>query len=439
MSQIDRYLDEHAVDIPESETLPSPSSELRASVVIPAYDERETIETVIDSLAQTATPPAAFELIVAVNNPTDAPSEAREANRATIALLEGREEDFPIHVIDRATEGAAFPADDAGVGRARRLAMDLAVRRLAEAGVGSRGVIPCLDGDSPPAPGYLDAILEAFGRADGQTHAGVCRHRHPIPGRPEHARAIVAYETWMRYFELGMHLAETPYAYQAIGSCMVLTAGGYALADGVPPREALSDFYLLQKIAKVGGRGAVAQLEEPLVYPSARPSERVPRGTGPSVRHSIEASGETRFEMVEPPSVFIDLQAFFSGLEEGFANPHALRSGTPRRLADFIERWDGWRTLEKLRTHAPGPAHFARHVHQWFDGLKIVKYANRCSRRGSRVGIFRAVRRLLEAHGRPEIAGSVPDAAPESASLDQRRTLLELLRDHELDFHPTLL
>ncbi len=426
---IERYLDRHAVAPPPWIELAAPNEELRICVVIPAYDELTTIESVIRSLHVDELPDDAVELLVCVNNPEDAPKRVLEANRATIDRLRGLDSSFPIHVLDRSTTGRAFPPERAGVGHARRLLMDLATRRLYETGRSEDGLIACLDGDSPADPGYLDAIWREFAAAPPTALAGVCNYRHPIPDDPEHARAIISYEAWMRYFEAALKFTDTPYAFQSIGSCMVLTAAGYARADGVPPKEALSDFYLLQKVAKTGGRGAVMELRQPLVRPSARPSTRVPRGTGPSVRASMH-HGEERFVFVEPPSAFFDLRRFFSAIRPAFAQPQTLQSAASPFLSEILSRWNGWKTIDKLRAHAPDPQRFERQFHTWFDSLKIVKYANRSREHRGAVFLFDALRELLTQTGALDVAAQIPDVSPKQARIDDWRRLLDVLRAH---------
>jgi hypothetical protein len=436
---IRRYLARHAHHVPEVDTLAAPHADLRASVVIPAYDELDNIGEVIASLEAASATPEVFEVIVVVNNASNASADKITANQETMAMLEGLDVAFALHVVDRASPGKAYDPEVAGVGLARREGADLALERLAQVGRGRDGLMPCLDGDSPVAPGYIDQIIAAFD-AHPDMLAGVCRYRHPIPddardNENKHARAIAAYEAWMRYWEAAMVLTGSPYAFQSIGSCMVLSARGYALADGMPTLQALSDFYVLEKIIKAGGRGSVRQLEAPLVYPSARPSERVPRGTGPSVRMQME-TGTTRFEMAEPPAVFLALGRLFSAVEEGFERPEALREAVEEvLLEEYLEEIGAWEVFAKLRDNAPTPAHFARHFHTWFDNLKIVKFANVVKRRRGGVWVFDAVREVFGALGLDEVAEAVPDVGAGEVSVADWRGLLEVLRGAELAVH----
>jgi glycosyltransferase involved in cell wall biosynthesis len=447
---IRRYLERHAHDVPEVDTLSAPHPELRASVVIPAFDELDNVGEVIASLEAASETPEVFEVIVVVNNAADAPAEKVAANQATIASLEGLEVGFALHVVDRSSPGKAYDPEVAGVGLARREGADLALARLARVGRGRDGLMPCLDGDSPVAPGYIDQIIAEFD-AQPEMLAGVCRYRHPVPDEGQerdekHAQAIAAYEAWMRYWEAAMVLTGSPYAFQSIGSCMVLSARGYALADGMPTLQALSDFYVLEKVVKAGGAGPnqaspVRQLEAPLVYPSARPSERVPRGTGPSVRMQME-TGTTRFEMAEPPGVFFALNSLFDAVHEGFRRPEALRNAVDssdayapmlaKLLEEYLADINAWENFAKLRDNAPTAAHFERHFHTWFDNLKIVKFANIAKRSRGGVWIFDAVRAVYAALG---IDVAVPDVAAGEASVADWLELLDVLRGAELAVH----
>ena len=437
-AQLDRYLSDQAMDLTDHDDLPPPRDELRACVVIPVYDELDDLPDVIRSLERASRSPEIFEVVVVVNNASNAPEDKVKANQKTITFLEdGITTAFPLHVIDRSTPGRAYEPDEAGVGRARREGCDLATARLREVGRAKDGLLPNLDGDSPVAPRYIDDVLAEFNERP-EMLAGVCRYRHPIPENPEHAEAIVTYETWMRYFSTALTWTGTPYAFQSIGSCMVLTARGYAVADGMPQLEALSDFYMLQKIAKVGGFGAVRQLTRPFVHPSARPSPRVPRGTGPSVTQRMDGGGD-KFDFVEPPEAFAQLRRLFRTVRDGYDDPVLLRDvASPRLLAAFLEEQQAWDTIDKLRENAPSPDHFERQFHTWFDSLKIVKFANDTRRELGGAWIMDALPVILEGVGLDVLSQEVPQVTAEDVGLGQRRRVLDLLRTHEmaLAHHP---
>jgi hypothetical protein len=436
--QLARYLDEQALEIPDADELLPPRDELRACVVIPAYDERENLPDVVRSLERASVDPEVFEVIVVVNNAADAPEDKVRENLDTIAFLRSEiTTAFRLHVVDRASPDKAYAPDVAGVGRARREGCDLALRRLHRVGRAADGVLPNLDGDSPVAPRYVDDVLAEFDEQPDML-AGVCRYRHPIPDNADHAEAMIAYETWMRYFAAALTWTETPYAFQSIGSCMALSARGYALADGMPQLEALSDFYMLQKVAKVGGFGAVRQLTRPFVYPSARPSPRVPRGTGPSVTQRMEGGGD-KFDFVEPPQAFRQLRRLFRAVRDGYERPEVLRDvGSAGLLGDFLDDQGAWDTIDKLRENAPSSTHFEQQFHTWFDSLKIVKFANETRRELGGAWIMDALPVVFDGVDLSILAGEIPAVEADEVTLEQRREVLELLRTHEmaLAHHP---
>jgi glycosyltransferase involved in cell wall biosynthesis len=374
MEAIERYLKDHAEEY--TETLPPVSGDLRLCIVIPALAERENIGAVLASLSEKDD---RFEVIVVVNHKEGASPEIMEDNAGTVGDVSGR-----ALVIER-----VFAPDVAGVGAARRAGMDLALRRLVEAGKPEKSAIACLDADSPVDPGYVEGILAVFG-GERPPAAGICACRHPIPEDEEQARAIVAYELWLRYMEQGFRFrfCGSPYAFQTIGSCTVVSPHAYALADGMPRRQAGEDFYFLQKIAKVFGR--VVDLDV-TVRPSARVSDRVPFGTGRAMRRCRD-EGADYYLQAEPPRAFLDLKKFFESSRDGFSDPDRMRA--PPFLQSFIEKHGGWAVLDDIRENSADADHFAFGVHTWFDSLQVVRYARRCKAEYGGMWILDALKEL---------------------------------------------
>ena len=65
-------------------------------------------------------------------------------------------------------------------------------------------------------------------------------------------QATVMYEISLRYYVLGLAAARSSYAYQSIGSTLCVDAPAYLSVRGFPKRAVGEDFYLLDKLAKVG-------------------------------------------------------------------------------------------------------------------------------------------------------------------------------------------
>lgn len=360
---IERYLERHGIvsaDHAEAE------STTRASVVIPAKAERNTLPRVVDSLVPL---PDWAELIVVVNNGPGASEAVVENNRETAAWLNT----LPATVvIDRYSPGREIL--EGGVGHARRLGMDTALARMHHSGTTQRGFIACLDADSPVDPGYLNA-LDDFFRRNPAVVAGVCHYEHDVHENPAWTEAIVEYEIWLRYWEEGLHAARSPYAFQNLGSCMVATAAGYAAIDGMPQLDSAQDFYFLEKAVKYGGPGAVRTIGSAVVRPSARPSDRVPHGTGRALA-DILSGHAGKYRKVPPASVFYDLRRLFTSLEELFESDAALESIADDLLGFLERRCGSKRVLTSIRETAPDARRFARSFHAWFSASRQIQYAN---------------------------------------------------------------
>ena len=247
--------------------LPAPEPELKLAVVIPSLAERKNLKPVLDSLAQGSRRLAEAEVLVVVNNAVHADPAVAEDNAGTLQdMLEVRIPGLKVFALDYASPGRALPDSKAGVGLARRVGLDAALARLWQAGNAKRSAIACLDADSPVAPGYLDALLEVFD-SDDPPVAGICAYTHPEPEDRRLAESATYYELWLRYLEYGLRIARTPYAYQTVGSCLAVSALGYAQVSGMEPRQAGEDFHFLRKLIKLSGEKSLARILGARVFP----------------------------------------------------------------------------------------------------------------------------------------------------------------------------
>ncbi len=434
---IERYLTRLACPPDPLDVLRPPASDLKLCIVIPAMAELETLPTVLDSLISHAKRLQEAEVLVVVNAPENASPEILQNNLETLALLK-RYENSPltVHTIDRTSPGRAFSPDKSGVGHARRAGMDIALRRLNAVGNALRtkskkfdngGIIACLDGDSPVAPGYIDHLLDAFG--DKKHLAGLCRYRHPLPEDPDHAFAMVTYELWLRYGELCLRHARSPYAFQTVGSCTVITALGYAMADGMSRKQAGEDFYMLEKLIKVGGPDSIARLDHILVQPAARFSKRVPFGTGVAVSEladhgEIGDVARRRYQFMTPVSAYTALGAFFAALPRAHINPDALERNIAPTVFAFLDTINGRTVIEKLRKNHATTDQFIRAFHTWFDALRTKQYGHFAKEYLGEQWIFDAFTELLG----PANTADLPKITPESAPLAHQILWLERIR-----------
>jgi hypothetical protein len=219
---------------------------------------------------------------------------------------------------------------------------------------------------------------------------------HQAPAGLPHTVAIRCYEIFLRYYVLGLRYAGSPYAFHTIGSTMVCTADAYAAVRGMNSREAAEDFYFLVKLAKVCTIGGITATE---VHPSARPSARVPFGTG---RQMIRFLQEGKREyLLYDPRVFGVLKQWLSTVyahpdREGSALQAAAEEIEPRlgaflRTKGFDETWD------RIRSNCRDTAVLKRQFSSWFDGFKTLKLIHNLTEEGyPRLPMFIAVEGLME-------------------------------------------
>jgi len=334
-------------------SLPKPPDQLRVILTLPAH--REDLEPTLASLvASPLAHPDTCELIVLINGSASAPFAERRAHEQQAERYRNRvlANGLPLHVLT----ALDLPQRQAGVGLARKIAMDVALQRLAE--VGHDGWIHCLDGDCTVSTSYWHT-LTSLEREDwlGATLAYAHRWEH-LPLLQQ--QAIIRYELFLRYYVAGLRRAAYPYAFPTIGSCMGLRASAYAKIGGMNRRKAGEDFYFLHKLMPHGKFG---EIRDATVYPAARFSDRVPFGTGRAMLDM--AAGVKHFDHLYHPRIFEELTHIHSGMGEGSA-PFGKWLAYQQYTADY----------RALRQRSEDSAQWRRNFFFWWDGFKVLKYVH---------------------------------------------------------------
>lgn len=179
--------------------------------------------------------------------------------------------------IDRCSPGRVFAAHE-GVGQARKLGADLLLR-LADLGIVRSRWLHTTDADARLPTEHVTSV-EACAAETPEAVATVAPFWHEPCGDPAIDRATAEYELSLRYFVAGLAWAGSPYAFHTIGSLISVRADAYAAVRGFPRRLAGEDFYLLNKLAKLG---PIIQRPGAPVRIASRRSTRAPFGTGPAV------------------------------------------------------------------------------------------------------------------------------------------------------------
>ncbi len=347
--------------------------------VIPVYDENDFLPETLTALRRAL---AAADLPVAVlltvNQPPDAPAAAREANRLLLTALRrgdsnwtgglepGRDLFFmPLSESD-------FELEKSGVGGARKAGMDAALAVIDGNLTDGDGWLFSLDADTLVAENYLGNAL-AWGRAHPDWAGAIFHFEHRSSDDPAECRAIEYYELYLREYAAHCRAAGSDYGFWALGSAFMVNARHYQRAGGMRRRTGGEDFYFLQALRKVGMIGVVP---DALVYPSGRPSERVPFGTGPAVRKL--AAGE-RMGFYHP-GCFAELARLYRGAEAtGYAG---LSTGVDWIGGEWVRRYlleeldfaPVWRRMV-ANTPKNAPALRAA-LQRYADGFFILKFCH---------------------------------------------------------------
>lgn len=324
--------------------------------------------------------------ILVVNGRSDAAAGVHTANDRLLADVRGRVGSslrricgvppmylgdlgaFDILVVDRATVGHRFLRKQ-GVGLARKIGADIAVAlHRAEK---TNPWIGFSDADATLPAGYFDALRAA----SPDVSAVLFSFWHAPSGDPPVDVATALYEVSLRYYVLGLARAGSPYAMHTLGSAMAVSAVAYASARGVPKREAAEDFYLLNKIAKVG---TVLRVDDAVVELRARRSERTPFGTGCAVDRMLADPESLR---LYGPECFDVLGSWLHELEEFCAHLSVERllattvwAGRAAGVVlDAVEHAGGRTALERIVRQSHDATDLWTRLHIWFDAFRTLK------------------------------------------------------------------
>ena len=363
VSLIDRYLSRHAVKGTLLDQKPDP--DLNQIIVIPAFEE-ESLLPALKSLYACDRQKHSAEVIVVFN--------ASENNEPiSLALNKKAEEELnewysslskPWFKLQLIVEDK-LPQKHAGVGLARKIGMDEAVRRFKK--LGKDGLIVCFDADSKCLPNYLKAIERHF-EVNEKTSACSIYFEHPLSGNEYNDsvyQGITAYELHLRYYKQALAFAALPYAYHTVGSSMAVRASAYCTQGGMNKRKAGEDFYFLQKFIKLGN---FSELNTTKVIPSPRPSHRVPFGTGRAIAEMQENNRELNISYAWEN--FLILKEACHKVEkwyQGEVSTHPL-------LVQFHGQLKWEKAIEEIRANSSSAEIFKNRFFKWFDAFQCLKF-----------------------------------------------------------------
>lgn len=391
-------------------------------VVIPCHDEPDLLTT-LASLWCCQPPPCCVEVIVVINGCQDDSNTIQKQNHLTHRLaqqwysercseLKNRVTPYRLLILFEPT----LPARQAGVGSARKMGMDWAVNRLSGRHSES-GIIVCLDADCSVEENYLQALFEHF-QNHPKTPGCAIHFEHPLTNLPVHQRqGIIYYELYMRYYLHALRWCGFPHAYHTVGSSMAVRPAVYQRQGGMNRRKAGEDFYFLQKIIPLGN---FSELRHTTVFPAARPSHRVPFGTGRSIAAWL--AGDNNPSLTYDPQAFQALAVLFRRVTSLYdSDPETVLQELPQPLQQFLHQREFRDRLLEVRRHTGSLPAFQKRFFHLFNAFQILKYVHFVTEHAwPKIPVCQAATTLLQSMG--ELSLHDPDTNHETL-LEQYRRL----------------
>ena len=385
-----RYLERYAEALVH-DLIIKPFNAFNTLIVIPIYDEADAqIQSFLDFQKYSKIPQSTLMIWVfnAPESALDSPSLERtqrvfenmllktQANKLTDELyLSKPRKSLQVLLVDRCHENLI--PDKQGVGLARKLGMDLALKLLYQQYLATNAWchwIYSTDADV--------SLPERYGLLAPKEHTSACIYPFKHIQEPGFERAMMEYEFSLHYYVESLKEAGSPYAFHTIGSLIVVSSVAYAQVRGIPKRAGAEDFYLLNKLAKLG---KIESLSSPLIQVSGRPSHRVPFGTGPAlVKLNTQYENDDAFRIYHP-RIFALLKCVLSSVSE-IEHCRAEKDILLSRLADKLSKpieekvvaeilLDlGWNKqaahLQNLKTAKAIQQAF----HVWFDAFITLRF-----------------------------------------------------------------
>ncbi len=345
------YLDRYAWKTP---LFPGyqPKNDLEVILVIPSFKETQLLQA-LDSINSCTAPQGSVLILVVVNEAEQSDKNVSETNKKCLGELKGYQSKFELLFSYQ-----KLPFKKAGVGLARKIGMDEAVRFFTK--INRDGLIVCYDADCLCEPNYLQEIQNHFLNASAK--AGVVFYEHRLNG--DHRKEIIQYETYLRYYIDSLRYAGYPYAHQTLGSCILVKSSTYQEQGGMNTKKAGEDFYFLNKVIPHGG---FIEVNSTTVFPSDRLSDRVPFGTGKAIEQLVK---NTTTYSVYNPKTFEDLRHFFLLIDRLWNEPEL-------ELPDTIKHFLGEsfnQEIDGIRKQTSTLSSFRKRFFHWFEAFKILKF-----------------------------------------------------------------
>ncbi len=367
-SSIPSYLNKNALYEPF--ILDKPNTDLSLVIVIPAYKE-DHLFLALESLLLCVRPDTSIEIIPVLNYPESKAIHnyefhQQQYNQLLAFAAKHNTPQFQIKPIPP----IAIKGKHAGVGHARKIGMDEAVRRFIA--IGNRtGIILNFDADCTCHEEYLEQVYSYYNQANAKSAVSI-DFEHQFELLSGLARkAIVTYELHLRYYIAAQKFIQYPFAFQTLGSCFAVRAEAYCAQGGMNQRQAGEDFYFLHKYSLLN---ELDEIKRVLVYPSARSSDRVPFGTGKAVTEFYD----TQFQWSYSLEAILLFQNLMHWIKLNNELPYeewskGLEQLSPV-LADFFIDQGIVSAIQSFKSNTASSAQCSKKMIQWLSPFRLMKW-----------------------------------------------------------------
>ena len=375
------YINDKAINKWELEWIEIPGIE--QVVVVPAISEFQNIKNLLSSLIKNDVFFLKKSLLIfVINNSFSSNLEIREDNKKSLSFLreimnksgwdkfasEISKSGIQIGVIDAASEGNEFEDKQAGVGLARKVGLDQALK-VFDYSIPGKKILISLDADCTVEENYLEEINKFF----NERNAFVANidFEHELIGEEKSKLGILSYEIFLRHYVLGLLYAGSPYSFHTIGSILVCEQEAYLKTGGMNTRKVAEDFYFLQKLAKLY---KIHRITSTKVKASARESWRVPFGTGKSMSDYLSNQKEI---LLFNPDEFIILKKWLELFNSDLSlNINELLNESKKihvELFNFLNSYGFSKAWKQILSNSKSEKQLNYQRKNWFDAFKTLK------------------------------------------------------------------
>lgn len=344
-----------------------PALDLDLIVTIPVLAEPNLVKG-LDSLAKCISD-RSFEVIVLINNSDQHSNELNVANEKCYQdVVKWKQKNESKSLTCHPIWIRNIPNKIAGVGLARKLAMDEAYQRLQMINH-LKGVITCFDGDCLCDANYVDTVIKYFQVSPEKNGASI-HFEHPL--EDEYSDQIVEYESHLRYYILMQKYLNLPFAFQTVGSAFAVRGSAYKSVGGMNTRKAGEDFYFIHKLVKYGGYGEISTTR---IIPSARSSDRVPFGTGKAIAELLKNKNEQR---TYHPLNLMSMQNLDRLIQHWYHSKTVSREDTVLNeyssFQQYLNEINGYEPIQRIVNNCKTLKTFQKRFYEWFDAFRLMKF-----------------------------------------------------------------